>query len=93
MTRPHPIKQIRYSEKFAELLRKLPPEIQAAARQAVKDLVRDPFPKRYRLEKQTVEVWTIHITANHSHKLSFQLDGDCAVLRKVGTHKEIDRSP
>lgn len=93
MTRPHPIKRIRATEAFGVLLRKLPPDIQAAARQAVKDLVADPHPKKYRLKKQTRVCWTIHITNNHSHKLSFSMDGDCAVLRKVGTHKEIDRSP
>lgn len=93
MTRPHPIKRVRSTQAFADLLRKLPPEIQEAARQAVKDLVADPHPKKYRLEKQTADYWTIHVTRNHSHKLSFMLDGDCAVLRKIGTHKEIDRAP
>ena len=32
MTRPHPIKRIRATEMFGELLRKLPPDIQEAAR-------------------------------------------------------------
>lgn len=93
MTRPHPIKKVIPSESFKTQLKKLPEEIQMAARQAVKDLVSDPFPKKYRLEKQTREVWTIHVTSNHSHKLSFALDGDTATLRKIGTHKEIDRAP
>jgi len=93
VTRPHPIRLVSYTEQFKAQLRKLPPEIQAAARQAVKDLAKDPHPKRYRLEKQTSEVWTIHVTHNHSHKLSFELAGDTAILRKIGTHKEIDRAP
>lgn len=75
------------------MLRKLPREIQEAARVALKELVKDPYPKKYRLEKQTPEAWTIHVTANHTHKLSFELDGDTAILRKIGTHKEIDRAP
>ena len=93
MTRPHPIRYISYTDQFKAQIRKLPTEIQVAARQAVKDLVLDPHPKKYRIEKQTHEVWTIHITRNHSHKLSFVLDGDTAILRKIGTHKEIDRAP
>ena len=93
MTRPHPIKKVIPSESFTAQLKKMPVEIQLAARQAVKDLVKDPYPKKYRLEKQTREVWTIHVTSNHSHKLSFVLDGDTATLRKIGTHKEIDRAP
>lgn len=75
------------------MLRKLPHDIQAAARTAIEDLVSDPHPRKYRLEKQTAEAWTIHVTRNHSHKLSFSLDGDTAILRKIGTHKEIDRAP
>ncbi|MDP2827068.1 MAG: hypothetical protein Q8O37_00525 [Sulfuricellaceae bacterium] len=93
MTRPHPIRFARYDEQFKALLSKLPAEIREAARQAIKDLTLDPYPKKYRLEKQTSEIYTIHVTRNHSHKLSFELAGDTAILRKIGTHKEIDRSP
>lgn len=93
MTRPHPIKRVQYSDAFHRQYARLPKEIQQCARKAVKDLVADPHPKRYRLEKQTGEIWTIHVTANHSHKLSFTLDGETALLRKIGTHKEIDRAP
>lgn len=93
MTRPHPIRLVRFTGHFRAQLKKLAPEIQAAARQAVKDLVADPHPKKYRLEKQTKDIWTIHVTSNHSYKLSFTLDGDIAELRKIGTHKEIDRAP
>lgn len=93
MTRPHPIQHVRPDQRFEDQLRKLPAELQAAVKQAVKDLVLDPHPKRYRLEKQTKDIWTIHVTSNHSHKLSFTLEGDTAVLRRIGTHKEIDRAP
>ena len=93
MTRPHPIKAVRFTEQFRSFYKKAPPEIQKAAKEAIAELVCDPHPKRYRLEKQTVSVWTIHVTRNHAYKLSFSLDGDTAVLRKIGTHKEIDRSP
>lgn len=93
MTRPHPISHVRYTQQFADQLKKLPVEIQTAARRAVKELARDPHPRKYRLEKQTKDIWTIHVTSNHSHKLSFTLDGDTAELRKIGTHKEIDRAP
>lgn len=93
MTRPHPIRQVRYTDRFKSLFQKQSPEVQSAARQAIEDLVKDPHPKKYRLEKQTVEAYTIHVTRNHSHKLSFELIGDTAILRKIGTHSEIDRAP
>lgn len=38
-------------------------------------------------------IFTIHATRNHSHKISFEIEGDVAIMRKIGTHKEIDRSP
>lgn len=93
MTRPHPVQYVQPTEQFAACLKKLPPEIQQAARFAVKSLVNTPYPKKYRLEKQTRDIWTIHVTPNHSHKLSFTLEGHTAILRKIGTHKEIDRAP
>ena len=93
MTRPHPVQFVQPTDQFSACLKKLPLEIQQAARLAVKELVRDPHPKKYRLEKQTKDIWTIHVTHNHSHKLSFTLEGNTAILRKIGTHKEIDRSP
>lgn len=56
-----------------------------------------PPPARLRFEKLTgyknPSIYTIHVTRNHSHKLSFELVGNVAVLRKIGTHKEIDRAP
>lgn len=38
-------------------------------------------------------IYTIHVTPNHSHKASFELRDDVAVFRQVGTHKELDRAP
>lgn len=82
---------------FARALRALPREIQGPALGAITDLTQTPIPARLRFEKRSgykrPDIYTIHITRNHSHKLSFELSGDTAILRKIGTHKEIDRSP
>jgi hypothetical protein len=55
------------------------------------------LPGRLRFEKlsgyKNPAIYTIHVTANHSHKVSFALLGTTAILRKIGTHKEIDRAP
>lgn len=64
---------------------------------ALEDLLKDPQPARLRLHKlqgyKNPKVYTIDITTNKSHKISFELIGSVAVLRKAGTHKEIDRAP
>lgn len=82
---------------FKNSVKKLAPEIKEGLIQALKDLRADPQPARLRLEKlsgyRRPDIYTIHITTNHSHKASFELDGSIAVMRRVGTHKEIDRTP
>ena len=72
-------------------------EVKSAFKEAYRLLLQDPQPKKLRLEKlsgyKRPGIYTIHITANHSHKLSFELVGTVAELRRIGTHKEIDRTP
>lgn len=82
---------------FARCLKKLPENIRAEARQALKDLLEYPQPGYLKIEKlsgyRRPDIYTIHFTGNNSHKISFTLEGDKAIFRKVGTHKEIDRAP
>lgn len=92
------VKQIDLSDPgFSRGLRKLPQEIQAQAKAALKDLMLDPIPARIRFEKlagyKNPAIYTIHLTPNHSHKASFELIGNVAYFRRIGTHKEIDRKP
>ena len=82
---------------FQNSYKSLPEEIKNAFKDSYKLLLDDPQPKKLRLEKLSGSrrpgIYTIHITANHSHKLSFELVGTIAELRRIGTHKEIDRTP
>lgn len=82
---------------FQNDFKALDTEVKAAAKDAISLLLRDPQPKKLRLEKlsgyKRPGIFTIHITANHSHKLSFELIDGIAVLRRIGTHKLIDRTP
>lgn len=82
---------------FQNDYRALDAEVKAAAKEALSVLLRDPQPKKLRLEKlsgyKRPGIYTIHITANHSHKLSFELVDGIAVARRIGTHKLIDRTP
>lgn len=82
---------------FKRSVQRLGPEIRAQLQQALKDLMKDPQPSRLKLEKlqgyKNPSIYTIHFTGNNSHKLSFELKSDIAVMRRAGTHKQIDRCP
>ena len=82
---------------FQKSFKKLPKNIQEEAREAIKGLLKEPIPKKYRFEKlngyKNPNVYTIHVTRNHSHKLSFEVLRGVAILRFVGTHKKIDITP
>lgn len=94
------IRQIITLPRFDTDYKKLPPELKQQTKKAIKKLLessKPPFPLSLRFEKlngyKNPSVYTIHVTPNHSHKASFELRGDVAVFRQIGTHKELDRSP
>lgn len=78
-------------------MKRLAPNLLQAAKDAIRDLKADPPPARLRVEKlsgyRNPSIYTVHIVGNHSHKISFELDGTHAIFRRVATHKEIDRDP
>lgn len=82
---------------FKNSFKKLSNEQKLEAAEAIEDLRCSPIPALRRFKSLTgfanPKIYTIHVTSNHSHKLSFELVGTVAVLRRVGTHKEIDRAP
>lgn len=84
-------------ESFQNSYRSLSNDIKECFKEIHKLLKHDPQPKKLRLEKlegyRNPNIYTIHITPNHSHKLSFEIVGTTAILRRIGTHKEIDRAP
>lgn len=91
------IRSLEVPERFKKALAKLPEDIKELAKQALKDLKRNPQPGYLKLEKlkgyRRPDIYTIHFTGNNSHKMSFELVSDKAVMRNIGTHKLIDRNP
>jgi plasmid maintenance system killer protein len=63
--------------------------------QKLQDLTSVPMPAGLRFEKlkgyTAPDIYTIHVNGNY--KLSMEIDGVIALLRRVGTHNEIDRLP
>ncbi len=84
-------------EAIRDGLGKLSPELKQSANEAIKALLDYPQPSWIRLEKlsgyKKPGIYTIHLTRNHSHKASFEYVGDRAVFRRIGTHKQIDKTP
>ena len=80
---------------FKRQYRKLSKQMQVLVDAKLKDLVKNPMPPGLRFEKlkgyRNPDVYTIHITGNY--KLSLEIKGPAAHIRKVGNHDDIDRSP
>ena len=97
MTRQVTITGFAHSERFASDLRSAPPEVQRATLEALKHLQANPNAKSLRLHTLTgmpkPTIWKIDVYANHAWQVTFELNGTVAELKRLGTHKTIDRDP
>lgn len=87
---------VRVTERFAKDYKRLPVDIRRLVDDCINDLALDPIPNSRRPHSispagRRPQVFSLDVTTNKAYKLSFELDGNCAVLRRVGTHREIDR--
>lgn len=91
------IAELSLTERFKSDLKKAPKEIADSAKEAIEGLLKNPMPAWIRFHKlggyKNPSLYTIHATKNHSHKISLEVVGNVAKLRRFGTHKEIDRTP
>jgi hypothetical protein len=91
------IKALQYKDKFARDLKALPIDVQLAVKDAIADLLKDPVPASRRLHPLTgfnnPKVYTVDVFSNHSYKISLEIEGQTATLRRVATHKVIDGRP
>jgi len=85
------------TETFEKDYKRLAEEIRSEVDDRLRLLLSNPGAKKLRFEKLTgyknPNINTIHATRNHSHKISFEIEGSKIRLRRVRTHKKIDRSP
>lgn len=97
MSRPLTVSAFQYSARFRADFRSAPTEVQQAATSALKQLQGNPHAKSLRLHplkgmpKPTI--WKIDVLANHAWQITFELNGTVAELKRLDTHKAIDRSP
>jgi len=84
-----------FTSRFRRERRKLDPMLRERLDAKLKDLLRDPMPPGLRFEKlkghHNPDIYTFHVTGNY--KVSLEIRGDLAILRRVACHDEIDRKP
>lgn len=88
---------VRITDTFAACYAKLPTEIRSEVELCVRDLQKEPVPGSRRLHSISPRgkrpiIYSVDVLPNKSYKLTFHIEGRVAVLRRVGTHKQIDRT-
>lgn len=85
----------RKSKRFHREYDKLSIDLRDLVDQKLQDLVKQPMPAGLRFEKLNgyadPNIYTIHVTGNY--KISMEIDGNRAFLRRVADHNDIDRAP
>lgn len=70
---------------------------QADVKECLRDLLADPVPAARRLHRITSnkpKVYSVDVYPNKSYKISFEIvEGNVVRLRRVATHRDIDRKP
>lgn len=89
------IRSIQLGNRFERDFKKLSPELKALCKEILPKLLVNPQPSGLRFEKlqgySRPSLYSLHITGNY--KVSLEMKGDCAILRRVACHDEIDRRP
>lgn len=88
------IKKVSFRETFLKDFKKLP-FLQDKIEKKIRDLMKNPMPRGLEFEKlkgySNPDIYTIHVNGNY--KISLEIKGDEADLRRVANHDLIDRSP
>ncbi len=86
---------VQRTTRFVRDYGKLTADLQARVDAKLRDLLANPRPPGLRFEKlkgyHRPDLYTVHVTGNY--KISFAIDGDTTILRRVAPHDEIDRAP
>lgn len=91
----HGIRRIQHKERFKKAYKKLDPRIQGEVDEVINGLLKDVSPTGRQVKKMSghhnPDIWEIRVTKNF--RLTFERDGDTAILRNVDTHDFLYRSP
>lgn len=84
------------TQAFQRDLRRLDAQTQEKVRAVLKKMLQAPMPgalRHHTLSGYRPTVHVVDVCPNHAYQLTFNLVGDTAELLRVGTHREISRSP
>lgn len=91
------VEELAYSDKFLHELKRLDPGTQNAAKEALRLLQTNPKASTLRCKPRTglgrPLIWKIDVYSNKSYQISFEMVGRVAHLKRIATHKQIDRNP
>lgn len=91
-----PLKVSGWSETFKRDYRKAPVSVQAQAREILGKLEATPSAQSLRLHplnSYRPTIYKIDVFTNRSWQISFNLEGTEVTLRRLSTHKAMDRNP
>jgi len=79
--------------RFKKSYRKLNDRTQRAVDEVIQELLLDEMPPGRNLEKNKSvrNVWTVRVS--QGYRLSFEVDGNIAILRNVGSHGNLYGNP
>lgn len=89
---------IRFAPIFERDLKALPRDIREQVMGCIEDVGQVPIPQSRRPHAVTPKgqrpvIYTVDVTGNKSHKMSYMIRENVVYLLRVGTHKMLDRDP
>ncbi len=87
----------RHSERFAAELRGAPPDVQRRVKEILDTLAKNPDARSLRLHALRgygkPQLFKVDVFSNHSWQITLEVEGGLAILRRLATHRELDRNP
>jgi len=93
------IRRVYPLETFTTSWQELPGEVREKAIRAITALKADPAKRPQSLNLRQLEgfkkqnIWTLDLTEDGLYRCSFSIDGETAILRRVGPYDEIEAYP
>ncbi len=91
------IKKLERVPTFDREFKSAPPEVRQDAADILRALLKWPHPKSLRMHRlkgfSHPSIWKVDVHSNHSWQITFTIEGETATLRRIATHKQIDRRP
>ena len=87
----------RPAECFKRDLKRAPLDVQESVRTVIEKLLTNSAAASLRCHPLSGYgrplLYKVDVLSNHSWQITFEMDGTTAILRRLGTHKQLDRDP